>query len=273
MSVKTYLASIASTVITGATLAHAQPTPSRQAEPEPTPQIQTTISSNVLESMTHEKTNIQNKVKWQVRKPLSGGRILRQDVDLDTALKNPDLKNNIYVSKPLSGPSPLKMAVMNNDMELLDKCLASGVNPNIGFYQTGNADEDEARSPLAQAINNYTLLRRNGYTTDIQKEQIKKLLNAGANPNISLISGERETPLHAMAKIRDSEMIKLLIQKGADVSIKNQGKTPLDVYQSDIYEAYGDKPVSWRNEKNEKTIQSLTPKGFLNFNLFDKKSR
>lgn len=270
MSVKTYLASITSAVITGTTLAQTQAV---QSEPEPIPQIQENTSQTVLESMTQEKTNVQDKLKWQIRKPLSGGRVLRQDVDLDTALKNPDFKNHIYMSNPLPGPSPLKIAIMNNDMELLDKCLTSGVDPNIGFYQTGNADEDNTRSPLAQAINNYTLLKRNGYATDIQKKQIQKLLNAGANPNISIISGERETPLHAMAKIRDSEMIKLLIQKGADVSIKNQGKTPLDVYQSDIYEAYGDKPVSWRNEKNEKTIQSLTPKGFLNFNLFDKKSR
>ena len=111
MSVKTYLASVTSAVITGATLAHTQPTQSYTPASERTPQIQTLVEKSALYEKTTEKTNIQDKVNWQIRKPLSGGRVLRQDTDLDTAINNPDFKNHIYMSKPLPGPTPLKMAV------------------------------------------------------------------------------------------------------------------------------------------------------------------
>ena len=55
----------------------------------------------------------------------------------------------------------------------------------------------------------------------------------------------------------------LFSRYGADVTAKDAGKTPLDVYNSELTNLDGSSP-SWRGEKNSETAQNLTPekKGF-----------
>ena len=62
-----------------------------------------------------------------------------------------------------------------------------------------------------------------------QIENISKLLNK--NPSlISATNSLGETPLHWAARYKRKEIIKILIEEGAYISIKNnEGKTPIDI--------------------------------------------
>lgn len=214
-----------------------------------------------------ERTGTEEHANWVVRTPVGDGSVRNTPFSsLDEALSDSNLKNNIYDVGVGGGATPLKVAVLNNDLQLMRKCLDAGVNPDIG-RENGKPGPD---SPLAQAVNNYSILVKAGRDASIPKTQITALLEAGANPNIAttirLNGSEKDsgkTPLHTMAELRDGEMIDLLIAHGADVTAKDAGKTPLDVYNSELTNLDGSSPT-WRGEKNSETAQNLTPekKGF-----------
>ena len=226
-----------------------------------------------------ERFNTAEGNEWVTRVPVGNGWRTEPVTSLDEALKNPTLKDHIYIAGTGGYQTPLGYGVINNDMGLIEKCLAAGVNPDIGRIGTGAGPD----SPLAKAINNYSRFKREGRDVSVQAREIEALLKAGANPNITTArevvsdkpgqwyEGEGNTPLHKMAELRDNKMINLLISHGADVSEKRNGKTPLDVYQSDYTELDGS-PLQGRDPANPDTIAKLTPKE-TGFSLFGFLSR
>lgn len=216
---------------------------------------------------TREKSSMASNVEWVTRVPVGSGFRTEKVDSLEAVLKNPSLKDHIYASGAYGFQTPLACATLNNDLDLMHQCLDAGVNPDIG--RIGQAPGPD--SPLAKAVNNYSRLKKDGQDVSVQKEQIESLLKAGANPNIvtsySLpsekgygyeIQETRTTPLHQMAELRDDQMISLLVAHGADTSAKSAGRTPLDVYNSEITEVSGE-PLAWRGEKNKETAEKLKP--------------
>lgn len=59
-------------------------------------------------------------------------------------------------------------------------------------------------------------------------------MKAGANINAKGL--EDDTPLHDAAIVGNLKLVKLLVEKGADVNAKNRkGKTPCDVASASVY--------------------------------------
>lgn len=220
-----------------------------------------------------ERSGVEKHFDWEVRIPVRSG-IKRFSVNsLDEVLSNPELKNHVYSPGVAGEATPLSISIINNDLGLMQKCIDAGVDPN-----KGNRAEDETASPLAKAVNSYTNLVKMGKDPSIARKQVTALLQAGANPNTVIYSspGEvldgvkieptRETPLHAMAKIRDNEMIDLLLSYGADTSAKSAGRTPLDEYKVGSIN-YTNSLGEGRGENKPEMLKKLEPKSSF-FSLF-----
>ena len=232
-------------------------------EPETTVLLSTEVSTSPVTSTLYTTTGVDKYFEWEARVPVGHSSIQRFPIDsLDEALSDPDLKDHIYAIGIGGGATPLKVAILNNDLQLMRKCLDAGVNPD-----KGNMDGIAGlESPLAKAVNNYSNVAMEGKGPSVAREQITALLNAGANPNIpvsiSLNECGRQTPLHAMAKLRDNSMIRLLVSKGADITAKDCGQIPLDVYKANLTNLDGG-ALEWRESENAEIIQMLTPRGWF----------
>ncbi|HSN96098.1 MAG TPA: ankyrin repeat domain-containing protein, partial [Nitrososphaeraceae archaeon] len=112
-----------------------------------------------------------------------------------------------HQSKPLS---PLVVAVLQGNHPELDVCLAEKVpNVNEGLDLNGNFSD----TPLMYAV-------RLG-----RHEIAKKLITAGAEVSAKhFISG---TPLMIAADYEDIEMVRLLLDSGADPNLGNGDYTPI----------------------------------------------
>ena len=137
--------------------------------------------------------------------------------------------------------SPLLMAVINMRFDAASALIERGANPNhIDFW---------GRAPLYAAVDLNTIPRGGrpdrpvlDKTTALQV--VEKLLDAGANPNAQLklpppfrnVGNDRgldgilttgSTPLLRAAKALDAPAVRMLLAKGADLSIANsRGITP-----------------------------------------------
>jgi ankyrin repeat protein len=137
------------------------------------------------------------------------------------------LKSGADINLPdPDGVSPLLVAIMNANWDLADRLIAAGADVNQWdiFGET----------PLFNAINLHT--RRDGGRASIDPlnkttgtQIVKTLLERGANPNMQLffqpanLAGNTNTrgstPLIRAANNGDAEMVKLLLEHGADASV------------------------------------------------------
>jgi ankyrin len=140
------------------------------------------------------------------------------------------------------GISPLLMAVINMRFDLAALLIAKGANPNRWDLW--------GRAPLYAAVDLNTIPRGGRPDRPVLDETpslrvIELLLAAGANPNARLklpppfrnIGNDRgldgllttgATPLLRAAKALDADAIRVLLAKGADISLANsRGVTPL----------------------------------------------
>jgi ankyrin len=137
--------------------------------------------------------------------------------------------------------SPLLMAIVNMRFDAAAMLIQHGANPNhIDFW---------GRAPLYAAVDLNTIPRggrpdRPVLDTTTALQIVERLLAAGANPNAQLklpppfrnVGNDRgldgilttgSTPLLRAAKALDAPAIRVLLAKGADVSIPNsRGITP-----------------------------------------------
>ncbi len=264
MSFKKTLAAVsAGMVLSGGAMAQAQ----ERDDAEMTMKDVQSMYQESRDTEHLERFNTAETGDWITRVPEQGGYRNAPVTSLDEALKNPDLKNHIYLPGIGAYQTPLAYGVINNDLGLVGKCLSAGVNPDIGMI--GKAPGPE--SPLAKAVNSYCRFKKEGRDVSVQKRMVESLLEAGANPNIrTSVSSERDganTPLHAMAILRDDAMIDLLVKYGADKSAKRGGQTPADIYNTELTGIGGAK-LAWRGNKNPETVSKLTPEsGFSILNM------
>lgn len=123
--------------------------------------------------------------------------------------------------KSYSNKSELFNAVLNRDVELIEKLVNDGENVNKKF-----TFETEPRLGEIDATNSSTSLHIASMRGDL--EVVKKLLELNANPNAK--DGLGFTPLHEAAHYGNPKIVEVLINGGANVNQRapgNDQRTPL----------------------------------------------
>ena len=167
---------------------------------------------------------------------------------------NPDQINN-------EGKTPLYLATEKGHAEIVLALLTQGANPNLANKDGRTSLSASQRTPQSGQDSNYK-----SRTEWI----IKKLLENGANPKLkdhdrrepllyAIMSGRLDlvevllnsgatinesgwSPLHYASKQNDANIVKALLDKGADPTAKNQdGQTPIQVASNqDVLTAFQD---------------------------------
>ncbi|OEY99281.1 MULTISPECIES: ankyrin repeat domain-containing protein [Stenotrophomonas] len=146
------------------------------------------------------------------------------------------------------GKSVLGLAVCKGKLELLEKRLKLGVDPNSTYFKEGdcrslvelafNSKQMESLELLVRYGANANIVFSCGYAmvhycTRFYEWQLEDILKMGVDPNTcaSLRDGERpgHAALHMAVRQRDIKTMKLLISYGADVNLHcdYRGFTPL----------------------------------------------
>lgn len=123
-------------------------------------------------------------------------------------------------------------AVMKNDPEIVNKVSKEGYSPlTLACYYSNNE--------VAKHLINYVddIDSKSGYGTPLMAATVKKnveiiklLLENGANPNITDQNGS--TALHFSVIFNYTDIVKLLVNSNAKFDLKdNRGKTALDYAQ------------------------------------------
>ena len=135
--------------------------------------------------------------------------------------------------------NPEELTQEKKDEELIEACENSSPEQVKKLLETGanvNARNDSENTPLHIACN----------SVDPNIEIIKLLLGKeGVDVNVQndsdgLFNDGEETPLHIACRYSNAEVVKLLLDKGANVEIQNQeDNTPLHIVCSTI-ESFGE---------------------------------
>lgn len=153
---------------------------------------------------------------------------------------NIDIKNQC-------GKTPLELAIMKRNMEIIELILNNTIEVNISnndytmlLYYTINGGFIKIAIQLLSKCFNNVIEKVFGYNDllysaiDKRYYQIVKILvDRGVDINSTYSSSwliSHQTPLHHACKNGDYIMVQLLLNKGADVDIKDEfNKTPLHV--------------------------------------------
>ena len=198
------------------------------------------------------------------------------DGDIDKVIHLLESGVDINARAPCSGAAPLDAALHGGHVSLAEFLLEKGADPNgIGYdsgtplmaavnYQLIDATklllEYGADANLASPLTGETPLHiaaLRGFAKG-STECVKLLLTAGANPNVptkvnvetpSLASGTTvcgETPLHFAAAFGDEEMVRALVEAGADVHARNN---------------HGDSALVWFGRHQRSAQHLIIPRG------------
>ena len=127
------------------------------------------------------------------------------------------------------GDTPLILAVKENNLEIIRDLIQAGADPNEGegelLLKVENTDVLQELVNLGADIEKYG---GKALTLSENFNLSQKLLELGADPNYTFIG---QSPLLNATEDNNTEMIKLLLNYGADINIqdKEDGWTPLMV--------------------------------------------
>jgi len=107
-----------------------------------------------------------------------------------------------------SGPL-LDIAILNGQLGTVDFLLGNGANPN--------QRDSATHTPLEWVIG----ASKNDVHHETRVQIFKKLLQAGADPNMKVSSEEGYTPLFHAAFLGESEMVSILLAAGVNVNATN----------------------------------------------------
>lgn len=175
--------------------------------------------------------------------------VLKGDATTVRKMLKSDINPNITTDELRGVPHPKEIPAMlyaadNLDLEIMNEFLAAKVNlrqensniRNILAYYIGSSNEIKTKENVSYQE------RRN-----IFNKYAETLIKAGANPNSTNLSGE--TSLTLATKRFNPELVKILIEKGADINAKNKIGTTTLMEAFDLRMAYTDtQAIAWRNE-------------------------
>jgi ankyrin repeat protein len=171
-----------------------------------------------------------------------GAKVDENDLDGDTALhvlaqaRDPDSKTKIDILKLLlskggdlnkennAGKTPLECALENRQKEIADEIITYVKEHNIKFSDRVNlAIVKKANDDLLKVISSND-------NQDNKAKAIEKLLELGANPNITITTGNRNPIIQYFVDEVNLKAVKCLLEKGANVNEKDAtGNTALHV--------------------------------------------
>ncbi|MEM6553346.1 MAG: ankyrin repeat domain-containing protein [Planctomycetota bacterium] len=158
-----------------------------------------------------------------VKRLLEAGAVL-ESVDRDglnvmtVAVRHPDLDTLRVLLEaggdPMTaGLTPLMAAVVREDGEAAGRLLAGGSDPDA-LWRLGSEDKGQTALITATALGDEAM--------------VKRLLAAGANPNLGRGWPWDDRPLHRAVRLGHAEIAKMLLEAGADVRARqSDGPTPL----------------------------------------------
>ncbi|MEW9809636.1 MAG: ankyrin repeat domain-containing protein [Candidatus Symbiodolus clandestinus] len=90
--------------------------------------------------------------------------------------------------------------------------------------------QKEQSAQLSKNHKLFSVMNRVDITQEARIEKIKKALAQGANVNAQDLSCRDNTPLHLAVQNNEPQVVKLLLERGADINIKNRdGRLPIDL--------------------------------------------
>jgi len=162
----------------------------------------------------------------EVEAPSRTGEVQRRSREASQRLvRLIDIGAPIYVSDQ-QGRNPLHLAALCDDYvvakKLIDVGMAIDGQDALGFTALMHAAQEDKDEGLGE----YGEFNVEGIEA---KDSVKILLDAGASLNIKNKAGN--TALHVGAMLADVNFCSMLVEKGADPTIKNaKGKTFLDIF-------------------------------------------
>lgn len=168
--------------------------------------LQMAILNNRIDLVEYLLQFPNNKENLNRSFAFSASRFKREDI-LNVLLKIPDINVNWYY--PKYGINPLLSAVFNNDIEVVRILINDDrVNMNAIFLTSGNFGDNS----LIYSIKN-------------KYDEISKLLLDSNKININEANNDGDTALHIAAKMKNKNMINLILKKSnLDKTIKNKKK-------------------------------------------------
>ena len=170
-----------------------------------------------LQNMTKEQYDEINKIRRESNIPLI---VAAKKGDLDEVKKLLAEGADVNV-KDIAENTPLLAAAENNNTELLKILLDAGAEVNVrntylSYMQSGEMIKfsDRGKSPLFLAVARGNV------------EAVKLLLDKGAEVNTVYGESHRRSEITALMQatlIKSAEIVKLLIEHGADVHYKDDG--------------------------------------------------
>jgi len=139
---------------------------------------------------------------------------------------------------------PLHIAIAARDEETIDRLLKGGANPNEESYSAMYAlehaiSEKLSKETIANLLAHGAKIEGSAFFPALivaaaarHNDAIEMLLEAGADPNVSDVEEEEETPLTYSAFFGNTKAIRLLLKFGADPHKANRAQeTPLKIAQ------------------------------------------
>ena len=226
-------------------------------------------------SRKYRNKNLRHKSKKQIGGSLKNAlfRVIDK-IHYDYSLNPKWAKDHLLkalISPPVNinarnsnGYTPLSLAIRYLDENLTKILLEHNANPNVYYIELENFENHNIT--LLHRISND---ERHISTTNVedssddeeslqslekQKTIMRLLLKHGANVN-SITSTYFDTPLHMAVKKNNHELIKILLDKGANTELKNNNNhSPLDVAKIKVN---NNSPESVEGIKSRKTVKLL----------------
>jgi ankyrin repeat protein len=166
---------------------------------------------------------------------------------------------------PMTGATPLLVAAIYLEVDIIRALLAGGANHAIGLPNGTTPLLAAAGIPVEKETRPSDLARRNVIDNDNPQippaetdvlEATRLLLDAGADVNSSNDAGD--TALHAAAAAGMTTVIQLLADRGATLDVKNKnGQTPLSLTLARGRQQEGRAPAASASKPAEELLRKL----------------